>query len=152
MSGSYPFIDIAALDSIREGFAKGDAQLVLTLDLSAVLWVNGPGAKLFGFDRVEDMIGGGLDLPVATRRQIASSNSNTDGEPRTISVRLGGGLRSDLTRFNVSHITLPDGVSGLLLTADGKDAEAEAIISGLSDDSTHIALIDANSRVIAASP
>ncbi|MBR7653798.1 PAS domain S-box protein [Brucella oryzae] len=152
MSGSYPFIDIAALDSIREGFAKGDAQLVLTHDLSAVLWVNGPGAKLFGFDRVEDMIGGGLDLPVATRRQIASSNSNTDGETRTVSVRLGGGLRSDLTRFNVSHITLPDGVSGLLLTADGKDAEAEAIISGLSDDSTHIALIDANSRVIAASP
>ncbi len=98
------------------------------------------------------MIGGGLDLPVATRRQIASSNSNTDGETRTVSVRLGGGLRSDLTRFNVSHITLPDGVSGLLLTADGKDAEAEAIISGLSDDSTHIALIDANSRVIAASP
>ncbi|MGK8640412.1 cell-division control histidine kinase PdhS [Brucella anthropi] len=152
MSGSYPFIDIAALDSIREGFAKGDAQLVLTHDLSAVLWVNGPGAKLFGFDRVEDMIGGGLDLPIATRRQIASSNSNAEGETRTVSVRLGGGLRSDLTRFSVSHITLPDGVSGLLLTADGKDAEAEDIISGLSDDSTHIALIDANSRVIAASP
>lgn len=152
MSGSYPFIDIAALDSIREGFAKGDAQLVLTHDLSAVLWVNGPGAKLFGFDRVEDMIGGGLDLPIATRRQIASSNSNAEGETRTVSVRLGGGLRSDLTRFSVSHITLPDGVSGLLLTADGKDTKAEDIISGLSDDSTHIALIDANSRVIAASP
>uniref|UniRef100_UPI00068E7CCF PAS domain S-box protein n=1 Tax=Brucella anthropi TaxID=529 RepID=UPI00068E7CCF len=86
------------------------------------------------------------------RRQIASSNSNAEGEPRTVSVRLGGGLRSDLTRFSVSHITLPDGVSGLLLTADGKDTEAEDIISGLSDDSTHIALIDANSRVIAASP
>ncbi|MEL4378090.1 cell-division control histidine kinase PdhS [Brucella cytisi] len=152
MSGSYPFIDIAALDSIREGFAKGDAQLVLTHDLSAVLWVNGPGAKLFGFDRVEDMIGGGLDLPIATRRQIASSNSNAEGETRTVSVRLGGGLRSDLTRFSVSHITLPDGVSGLLLTADGKDTKAEDIISGLSDDSTHIAVIDANSRVIAASP
>ncbi|KAB2788433.1 PAS domain S-box protein [Brucella anthropi] len=152
MSGSYPFIDIAALDSIREGFAKGDAQLVLKHDLSAVLWVNGPGAELFGFDRVEDMIGGGLDLPIATRRQIASSNSNAEGETRTVSVRLGGGLRSDLTRFSVSHITLPDGVSGLLLTADGKDTKAEDIISGLSDDSTHIALIDANSRVIAASP
>ncbi|KAB2684680.1 MULTISPECIES: cell-division control histidine kinase PdhS [Brucella/Ochrobactrum group] len=152
MSGSYPFIDIAALDSIREGFAKGDAQLVLTHDLSAVLWVNGPGAKLFGFERVEDLIGSSLDLPIATRRQIASSNSNTDGETRTISIRLGGGLRSDLTRFSVSHIALPDGVSGLLLTADGKDGEADAIISGLSDESTHVALIDADSRVIAASP
>ena len=152
MSGSYPFIDIAALDSIREGFAKGDAQLVLTHDLLTVLWVNGPGAKLFGFDRVEDMIGGGLDLPVATRRQIASSNADTDGEARTVSVRLGGGLRSDLTRFSISRITLPDGVSGLLLTANGTDAKAETVISGLSDDSTHIALIDAHGRVIAASP
>lgn len=152
MSGSYPFIDIAALDSIREGFAKGDAQLVLTHDLSTVLWVNGPGARLFGFDRVEDMIGGGLDLPVATRRQIASSNADADGQARTVSVRLGGGLRSDLTRFGVSRITLPDGVSGLLLTADGKDTKAETVISGLSDDSTHVALIDADSRVIAASP
>ncbi|WP_273793396.1 cell-division control histidine kinase PdhS [Brucella anthropi] len=152
MSGSYPFIDIAALDSIREGFAKGNALLVLAHDLSEVLWVNGPGAKLFGFDRVEDMIGGGLDLPIATRRQIASSNINADGETRTVAVRLGGGLRSDLTRFSVSQITLPDGVSGLLLAVDSKDAEADAIISGLSDDSTHIALIDANSRVIAASP
>nr|WP_112669901.1 cell-division control histidine kinase PdhS [Brucella intermedia] len=152
MSGSYPFIDIAALDSIREGFAKGDAQLVLTHDLSAVLWVNGPGAKLFGFDRVEDMIGGSLDLPIATRRQIASSNSNAEGETRTISIRLGGSLRSDLTRFSVSHIALPDGVSGLLLTANGENTKAEAIISGLSDETTHVALIDANSRVIAASP
>ncbi|GAA5663686.1 cell-division control histidine kinase PdhS [Brucella sp. NBRC 14130] len=152
MSGSYPFIDIAALDSIREGFAKGDAQLVLTHDLSAVLWVNGPGAKLFGFDRVEDMIGGSLDLPIATRRQIASSNSNAEGETRTISIRLGGGLRSDLTRFSVSHIALPDGVSGLLLTANGENTKAEAIISGLSDETTHVALINANSRVIAASP
>ncbi len=152
MSGSYPFIDIAALDSIREGFAKGDAQLVLTHDLSAVLWVNGPGAKLFGFDRVEDMIGGSLDLPIATRRQIASSNSNAEGETRTISIRLGGGLRSDLTRFSVSHIALPDGVSGLLLTASGENTKAEAIISGLSDETTHVALIDPNSRVIAASP
>lgn len=152
MSGSYPFIDIAALDSIREGFAKGDAQLVLTHDLSTVLWVNGPGAKLFGFDRVEDMIGGSLDLPIATRRQIASYNSNAEGETRTISIRLGGGLRSDLTRFSVSHIALPDGVSGLLLTANGENTKAEAIISGLSDETTHVALIDANSRVIAASP
>ena len=152
MSVSYPFIDIAALDSIREGFAKGDVQLVLTHDLSSVLWVNGPGAKLFGYEHVEEMIGSSLDLPIATRRQIASSNSNADGETRTVSIRLGGGLRSELTRFNVSNITLPDSVSGLLLTADGKNAEAEAIISGLSDDSTHIALIDADNRVIAASP
>ncbi len=63
MSVSYPFIDIAALDNIREGFARGDAQLVLTRDLSTVLWINGSGAKLFGFERIQDIIGGQLELP-----------------------------------------------------------------------------------------
>ena len=46
MSGSYPFIDIAALDTIREGFAKGDAQIVLTRDLSA------SGIRLIGTRRL----------------------------------------------------------------------------------------------------
>jgi len=151
MSGSYPFIDIAALDAIREGFAKGDAQIVLTRDLSAVLWVNGAGARLFGFERIEDMIGSAIDLPVAARRQIAAASDDNSAEPRAVSVRLGGGLRSELTRLWVSHIVLPDGVAGLAITASGTSSNAEDIIAGLSDDDTHVALIDADCKVIAAS-
>ena len=152
MSGSYPFIDIAALDTIREGFAKGDAQIVLTRDLSAVLWVNGAGAQLFGFDRIEDMIGSAIDLPVSTRRQIAAASDDNSAEPRSVSVRLGGGLRSELTRLWISHIVLPDGVAGLAMTTSGTSSDAEDIIAGLSDDDTHVALIDADCKVIAASP
>ncbi len=142
MPGSYPFIDIAALDSIREGFVRGDAQIVLSRDLSEVLWVNGAGARLFGFDRVEDMIGGGLDLAVATRRQIAAAG---DG---TVSVRLGGGL----ARLTVSHIDLPDHVPGLLLASESGERDPAAAIAGLGDDSTHVALLGAGGTVIAASP
>ncbi|MBC2885682.1 PAS domain S-box protein [Ochrobactrum sp. CM-21-5] len=148
MSGSYPFIDIAALDSIRDGFARGDAQIVLTHDLSNVLWVNGPGAALFGMDCVEDMIGGGLDLPVAARRQIDASSDETGGAPRAVTVRLG----SRLIRLNVAPITLPDGVSALFVAAEAQDCDAQTIISGLGDDSTHVALIGSDSTVIAASP
>lgn len=118
MSGSYPFIDIAALDHIREGFAKGDAQLVLTRDLSTVLWINGPGAKLFGYERIEDVIGDELDLPVATRRQIMSSSNEADIAPRVVAVRLGAGMRSELTRLQVSHLTMPDGIEALLLAVE----------------------------------
>ena len=152
MSGSYPFIDIAALDVIREGFAKGDAQIVLTRDLSAVLWVNGAGARLFGFDRIEDMIGSAIDLPVAARRQIAAASDDNSAEPRAVSVRLGGGMRSELTRLWISHIILPDGVAGLVISTSGASSNAEDIIAGLSDDDTHVALIDADCKVIAASP
>ncbi|OYR15245.1 PAS domain-containing protein [Brucella thiophenivorans] len=152
MSGSYPFINIAALDQIREGFAKGDAQLVLTHDLSTVIWINGPGAKLFGFDHIEDIIGRELDLPVATRRQIASSSSDTDCAPRIVSVRLSSGVRSELTRLQVSQLNMPDGVKATLLAVENQNALPETVISGLGDDATHLALINAEAKVIAASP
>lgn len=152
MSGSYPFIDIAALDHIREGFAKGDAQLVLTRDLSTVLWINGPGAKLFGFERIEDVIGDELDLPVSTRRQIMGSSSEAETAPRVVAVRLGAGMRSELTRLQVSHLTMPDGIEALLLAVEKQNATPDAIISGLGDNTTHVALIDARAKVIASSP
>ncbi|MFK4821376.1 cell-division control histidine kinase PdhS [Ochrobactrum quorumnocens] len=152
MSGSYPFIDIAALDHIREGFAKGDAQLVLTHDLSTVLWINGPGAKLFGFERIEDVIGDELDLPVATRRQIMGSSGEVDTAPRVVAVRLGAGMRSELTRLQVSHLTMPDGIEALLLAVEKQNATPDIIISGLEDNATHVALIDARAKVIASSP
>ncbi|MBV2143120.1 PAS domain S-box protein [Falsochrobactrum sp. TDYN1] len=152
MSGSYPFIDIAALDHIREGFAKGDAQLVLTRDLSTVLWVNGPGAALFGFQRIEDMIGRDLELPVATRRQITGSSNEADHGARTVAIRVGASVHSELTRLKVSHITLPDDVEALLLAAQQQDPRPETVISGLDGDTTHVALIDDAARTITASP
>lgn len=152
MSGSYPFINIAALDQIREGFVKGYAQLVLTHDLSTVLWINGPGAKLFGFEHIEDIIGGELELPVATRRQIAGSSSHTDAEPHIVAVRLSSGIRSELIRLQVSKLILPDGVKAILLAVEDQNSSPETIISGLSDETTHVALISAEAKVIAASP
>lgn len=151
MSGSYPFIDIAALDSIREGFARGDAQVVLTSDLSSTLWVNGAGARLFGFDNITDMIGNRLELPIATRRQIAAATDETSIQPRVVSIRLGRGLRSELTQLQISSLTLPDGVTGLLLTAETQNSNTSSIIDGIGDETTHVALIDANCKIIAAS-
>ncbi|MFS2324932.1 PAS domain S-box protein [Brucella sp. H1_1004] len=151
MSGSYPFIDVVALDNISEGFARGDAQLVLTRDLSTVLWINGSGAKLFGFERIQDIIGGQLELPIATRRQIAGASSETASEPRIVSVRLNSGLRSEIIRLHVSHLTMPDGIEALLLTSEQEGRTPDAIIAGLSDETTHVALMDDKAHLIATS-
>ncbi|MCL7998959.1 PAS domain S-box protein [Brucella sp. 21LCYQ03] len=151
MSGSYPFIDIVALDNISEGFARGDAQLVLTRDLSTVLWINGSGAKLFGFKHIQDIIGGQLELPIATRRQIAGASSETAGVPRIVTVRLNSGLRSEIIRLHVSHLTMPDGIEALLLASEQEGSTPDAIIAGLSDDTTHVALIDDKAQLIATS-
>ncbi len=148
MSGSYPFIDIAALDAIREGFVRGDAQIVLARDLSAVLWTNGRGAALFGARRVEDLIGTEPDLPAIARRQIAAAAEQAGAEPRAVSTRLGEGL----VQLRISGLTLPDGAPALLLARESADADARAVISGLDDETTHVALIDAEGHVAAASP
>ena len=41
---TYPFIEIAVLDEIREHFANGDALVVISPDLQNVIWANGQGA------------------------------------------------------------------------------------------------------------
>ena len=50
---SYSFLDVAALDEVRERFAAGDALIILSGDLEEVIWANGPGAALFGHADVE---------------------------------------------------------------------------------------------------
>ncbi|MBK3746086.1 hypothetical protein G3A39_43900, partial [Paraburkholderia aspalathi] len=76
MPGHYPFIDIAVLDAIRQGFARGDALVVLTRDLQSALWATGPGAKLFGFARIEDIAGNSPEFPVSTRPPIMALTQN----------------------------------------------------------------------------
>jgi hypothetical protein len=71
-SGEYPFIDIAALDSVREKFAGGAALIVVSTDLEATIWTNGPGAALFGHDDVETAIGARPGFSKLARRQISA--------------------------------------------------------------------------------
>lgn len=148
MSGSYPFIDIVALDSVREGFARGHAQLVLTRDLNTVLWANGAGARLFGFDHVDGILMNGADLSIAARRQIEVASAQAGHEPQNVSIRLGAAL----TRLTVSSISLGDGVSALLVESENSSGDLSQIIAGLDGDGTHVALIGADGQILASSP
>ncbi|UZD68251.1 hypothetical protein LJ361_13885 [Brucella sp. JSBI001] len=95
---------------------------VLKRDLSAVLWVNGPGAQHWLRSRGETLIGVGLDLPII-RRQIAAEG-NAEVEPDRFPFASGGGLPF---RHPVQRIAYTsDGVSGLLLTADGRTQKQRA--------------------------
>ena len=37
---SYSFLDVAALDEVRERFAAGDALVILSNDLAEIIWAN----------------------------------------------------------------------------------------------------------------
>ncbi|MDN2567588.1 PAS domain S-box protein [Aquibium sp. A9E412] len=159
-SASHSFIDIAVLDDVRGRFAAGEALLVLSQDLATVLWANGAGAALLGFDGIEAAIGAPASLPPAARRQIAATPGFPRiGRDRTIAVRLTGRLASRLVRFSASAVVLPDGEPALLLAVPVPDADtrsadeaARRAIAGFGEAEHCAAFLDAGGAVLAASP
>ncbi|MCB1465475.1 MAG: hypothetical protein KDJ90_24325, partial [Nitratireductor sp.] len=54
----YSYLDVSALDGVREKIASGAAALVLPATLDEVIWANGPGAALFGHSGIATFVGG----------------------------------------------------------------------------------------------
>ncbi|UXN61111.1 PAS domain S-box protein [Phyllobacterium zundukense] len=157
-SGTYPFIDIAVRDEIREHFANGDALVVISQDLQNVIWANGQGASMLGYASIDEILGGGAVLGIQARRQLmALDGFPAIGHGRTVSLRVAFGLSSRILTFQASDLTLPRGEQAILLSmanadraSSGKQVAALAI-KGFGDRTTHAAMIDANGGVIAAS-
>ena len=158
-SGSYPFIDIAVLDEIREHFANGDALVVISPDLTHVIWANGQGAAMLGYASVDDILSAGAVLGIQAQRQLmALDGFPAIGHGRTVSLRIAFGLASRILTFQASDLTLPRGEQAILLSiANSGRMSSEAdvavlAIKGFGDQSTHAAIVDGTGAVIAASP
>jgi len=157
-SRSYSFIDVAVLDPVRARFAAGEALLILSPALDEIIWANGPGAQLLGFQGFADSIGADPALPFAARRQIGSlpGYPALTGE-RTLAVRLANGLSSRAVAFSAQSVRMPDGETALLLVAREADGEnrseaAARAISGLSDEGQFVAMVGPAGRIEASSP
>ena len=119
-SADYSFLDVAVLDAVRGRLAAGDAIVILSIDLSEIIWANGPGSALFGHTDIEAIVGAESGLPFAARRQIMSTRGYPRiGRNRAIMVRLAQGFGS--TSFLASAISLPDGEDALMLVVPAED-------------------------------
>ncbi|WP_412051190.1 ATP-binding protein [Hoeflea sp. Naph1] len=154
----YPFIDLAVHAAIRDRFARGGAVAVFSPDLGEVLWANGAAAHLFGFDTIYDVLEEGIDSQPVTRRQIESAVSGLQrtGKPQNFTMRLAKGFSRAMTPALLEHITLPDGAQALLLSSQtgtvlAPGARARQIISGFEGTGTHVAVLDAEGGILAAS-
>src|SRR5262245_38770750 len=156
---SASYIDIAAVDAVRTRFAAGEAIAVLTPALDRVIWANGAGAGLFGYADAAAIIGAEPQIGLTARRQImATSGYPRIGKDRAITVRLASGLMSRAVAFAASDIALPDGEQAILLAHAApaaswrSPAEAAArTIAGLDLPGQHVAIVDAEGGVVAAS-
>ena len=154
---SYSFLDVAALDEVRERFAMGNALAILSADLEEVIWANGPGAGLFGHDDVEAIFGADAPLGAAAKRQIASLRDFPEiGRDRPLLVRVTLGMSSQALRFLASAVTLPDGEKAILLAqpvAEGMSEQALAkAIAGFSEPGHFVAFVGPAGAVDAATP
>ncbi|TCM55973.1 PAS/PAC sensor signal transduction histidine kinase [Rhizobium sp. PP-F2F-G48] len=166
---SYPFIDIAVHDRVREHFARGDAAILFAPDLSRVLWSNGEGAALFGLGSIYDFLDSGLDggagvAGVAFRQLQATARQLREiGETRRFMMRLSSGFRSTTVTAALALIHVRAGERAILFTAPraaptrgGLPASvsdtAARMISGFDDPDTHMAVLDGDGAVLAASP
>lgn len=155
----YSFLDIAVLDEVRTRFAAADAVAILSTDLAEVIWANGPGAALFGHADIESIMGAETGLPFAARRQIMATPGFPEiGSDRPLTVRLASGMTSRTVGFLGSRIALPGGEPAILLAvpfaqgASRTAAEiAERAIGGFGEAGHHVALVDGQGRIEAAS-
>lgn len=155
----YSFLDIAVLDEVRERFAAADAIAILSIDLEEVIWANGPGAALFGHDDVESIMGAEAGLPFAARRQIMATPGFPEiGTDRPLAVRLASGMTSRIVGFLGTRIALPGGEPAILLAVPFEQAAsrtraeiAARAIGGFGEAGHHVALVDGQGRIVAAS-
>jgi PAS domain S-box-containing protein len=155
----YPFIELAVHAAVRDHFAKGDAVAVLSRDLGDVLWANGAAAQLFGFSNIYDILDEGFGGQTTTRRQIESAVSGLGrtGKPQNFMMRVTSGFSRSMASATLEEFTLPDGAAAFLLTSSqagqvlAPGARARLIIAGFEGTGTHVAVLDKDGHVLAAS-
>ncbi|PWW01371.1 PAS domain S-box-containing protein [Hoeflea marina] len=155
----YPFIDLAVHAAIRDRFAAGEAVAVLTADLGDVLWANGAAARLFGYSSIYELLEGGINGQPALARQVESAVGGLARQPATnFMMRVASGFRRIALPARVEFLDLGGDETLILLSGGQADAaqddaaRARSIISGFNDTDTHVAVLDAEGTVLAASP
>lgn len=156
----YPFIDIAVHERVREGFGRGEAMALFSLDLGHVLWANGRGAALFGAPMVYDFLEQGPKRQDVTFRQLAATAARLSktGDSLPFTIRITSGFRSIAATARAEIIEAEPGQTAILFSARADQAEpdmaecARRMIEGFDDPDIHMAVTDGDNRIVAASP
>ena len=155
----YPFIDIAVHERVRDHFARGDAAILFSRDLSRVLWANDQGATFFGIGSIYDFIEQGPNPNDLSARQLkaAATQLVSVGDRRQLLMRVASGFRSVTLNTAVELIRVRPDELGVLFTAphSGKPLSTEdraaRMIAGLDGPDTHMAVLDADGAIVAQS-
>ena len=156
----YPFIDIAVHERVRDHFGRGEAMALFSMDLKSVLWANGRGAALFGTPMIYDFLERGPRQQDVTFRQLSATVTRLTktGDSAQFTIRIHSGFKSVSIVATAEIIEAEPGQPAILFTAPvdqtipSLQERARRMIEGFDDPDIHMAVLDADSRVLAASP
>ncbi len=156
----YPFIDVAVHESVRGRFARGEALVLFSAGLEQVLWANGAGARFFGNGSIYDFLDQGPDRGDLAFRQIESTARQLQkvGDRRSLLLRLTQGFQRVPVQAAAEMVEIRSGEPVVLLAIPptgrrpSVDECASEMLTGLDDPDTHMAMLAADGRIIAASP
>lgn len=155
----YPFIDIAVHDKVRERFARGEALVVFTEDLSGVLWANGAGSRMFGNSSVYDFIDQGPDIRDLAWRQMTTTAGQLGAPfgPRSFLMRVSSGFERITVQASVEKIVVGNEMAVLFAAPTGVRSNAvrdvaRRLIEGFDDPETHVAVIGDSGEVLSSTP
>lgn len=158
MPAQYPFIDVAVHDLIRPRLARGEALVLFTTDLQRVVWCNGQGARFFGQPSIYDFLEAGPNRGDLSFRQIAAAARplNASGDRRGLMLRVTSGFRTVPLQASVERLSVrgEDLVLLALPSAEAKPgsrALAHDLMVGFDDPDTHMAVLDGQGAIVAAS-
>ncbi|WP_313613935.1 ATP-binding protein [Agrobacterium sp.] len=155
----YPFIDIAVHERVRDRFGRGEALVLFSIDLEHVLWANGRGASLFGTNSIYDFLDHGPKPQDITFRQIsmAASKLSELGDSQFFTARIAAGFRTVPVKAIVELINIDANTQAILFSSpvDVQQPSAQEcakrMIEGFSDPDIHLAVLDENGLILAAS-
>ncbi|AYG58157.1 ATP-binding protein [Rhizobium jaguaris] len=155
----YPFIDIAVHPRVRERFARGEAMVLFATGMDRVLWANGAGANLFGYDVIYDFLDQGPKAGDVSFRQIEATARGLAalGDQRTFLIRMAAGFQRAVVSAAVEIIRVQAGEEAILFSSPVSSKplspaeSARRMIGGFDDPDTHMAVIGRDGEVIAAS-
>ncbi|WJR68042.1 PAS domain S-box protein [Neorhizobium sp. CSC1952] len=154
----YPFIDIAVHERVRARFAAGEAIVLFSPDMKSPLWANGRGADLFGFDSIYDFLDQGPNrVDIAFRQtEAAARQLGAIGDVRHFTIRVASGFQRIAVQA-VCELIEVQGEAAVLFSAPAEkgrlspSACAARMIEGFDDPDTHMAVLDDDGDVLAAS-
>ncbi|KIP99754.1 histidine kinase [Agrobacterium tumefaciens] len=155
----YPFIDIAVHERVRDHFGRGEAMALFSMDLQTALWANGRGAALFGTPMIYDFLEHGPKQQDVTFRQFAATAARLakTGDSGQFNIRIHSGFKSVSVMATAQIIEPEPGQPAILFTAPidsvvpSLQERARRMIEGFDDPDIHLAVLDADSKVLAAS-